>query len=317
MARVDESIMDTATGTVEHYATRVRILAIIYFSLNAVAIAVIVTVIWRVQFFITLAQRSNIETLTLAIVFVLAAYYIYSTFRGFIGAIRMLLLNASPRDREARKQKAMKSGGKSKYVCFDHVVCPKGKHGEPIKWEVGDEAGKLGDIVVDGVRATYYPLKEGLSGSFFQFLTAQMNNAVHRQDESASLLITQWSTIDEDEASSYHSMVEAFRNLEQQLAKGKPLWPTVELPSEDIDDIGKQIRRLVPALRSESLLPDVEYSVEYSVPILPEPLGFIRLSRNENRADPLTTMGCAGIIMLSVMLLLFFMIILPPWLPSK
>jgi hypothetical protein len=56
--------------------------------------------------------------------------------------------------------------------------------------------------------------------------------------------------------------------------------------------------------------------VEYNVPILPEPLGMVRLTRRENRADPLISMGCASIVMLFVMAVLTFIILLPPWVPS-
>ena len=70
---------------------------------------------------------------------------------------------------------------------------------------------------------------------------------------------------------------------------------------EDVDKIGKAIRELVPTLRNESLLPDVEYEVEWSVPVLPEPLSFMRLTRRENRADPVVTMGCAMIVTLGVL----------------
>ena len=88
------------------------------------------------------------------------------------------------------------------------------------------------------------------------------------------------------------------------------------LTPEDVDEVGRKISELVPTLRNESLLPQVNYAVEYNVPILPEPLGMIRLTRNENRADPLITMGCASIIMLFVMVVLTIIILLPPWVPS-
>lgn len=302
--------------TPETYASRVRLLALIYFTLNVIALIVAVTIAWRVQFFVTISQRSNVETLTIAIIFVLALYYIFTTSKGFIGALRMLWLNASPTNKEQRKQNALKADSQLKYVCLDIAVRPAGKPQGEIKWEVEDEAGKLGDLVLNGVRVTYYPVKAGMSGSLFAFMVDQIEAILKRQDPHADLQITQWSAIDEDGASAYYSMAQAFCNLEQQLGKG-PVWPTVEISEDDVKEIGGQLRRVVPALRNGSLLPDVEYEVEYNVPILPEPLGFLKLTRHENRADPIVTMGCAGLIMLSLMLLLTFMILLPPWLPSK
>jgi hypothetical protein len=156
-----------------------------------------------------------------------------------------------------------------------------------------------------------------MNGSLFEFLSDQIQEAMQKRDLDASLQIVQWSTIDEDQASAYHSMVQAFQNMETQLGAAKPIWPTVFISQEDVDHIRDELINLMPALRNESLLPDVEYEVEYNVPVLPEPLGFLRLTRRESRADPVVTMGCAGITMLVVMAALTFFILLPPWVPSK
>ena len=59
MELVGEAVTQTSTDTVRHYAARVRILALTYVTLNLVALTVMALVIWRVQFFITLTQRSN------------------------------------------------------------------------------------------------------------------------------------------------------------------------------------------------------------------------------------------------------------------
>jgi hypothetical protein len=74
---------------------------------------------------------------------------------------------------------------------------------------------------------------------------------------------------------------------------------------------------LVPALRNESLLPDVEYEVVWTIPVLPEPLSFMQLRRRENRADPVVTMGCAVFVMLGVLAVILLFILWPPWVPTK
>ena len=61
----------------------------------------------------------------------------------------------------------------------------------------------------------------------------------------------------------------------------------------------------------------MEYEAEYSIPIIPEPLGFISLKRQEQRADPVATMGCASLVTLTIMALLILFTIFPPWLPSR
>jgi hypothetical protein len=316
MALAEKAIKEVVTRTAPRYDARVRGLAAIYVFLNLVSIAIIVTILWRGQFFVTLSQRSNIETLTLAIVLVLAVYYVATTFSGFVGAIRMLVLNAGDRNREERKHRAMRPGRESKYVTFDQEIRLQGKPDQNLTWEVADEAGKLGDIEIDGVKVTFYPQKDGISDTFFEFFADQIEDALKKRDLEASVQITQWSSIDEDQASSFYSIAQAFRQLERHLGTKEPLWPTGEITQEEVEEIGRRIRELVPTLRSESLLPHVNYAVEYNVPILPEPLGMVRLTRKENRADPLISMGCASIIMLFVMAILTFIILLPPWVPS-
>jgi hypothetical protein len=317
MALAEKAIKEVVTQTVPRYDARVRGLAIIYVVLNLVSLAIIIAILWRGQFFVTLSQRSNVETLTLAIILVLALYYILTTFKGFVGAVRIVVLNAGGRNREDRKHRALPPGKESKFVTFDQEIRLEGQPERPLQWEVADKAGKLGEIQIEGVKVTYYPQKDGMSDTFFEFFADQVEQALQKRDLEAKVQITQWSSIDEDQASSFYSTAQAFRNLERHLGAKQPLWPTGEITQEDVDEIAGKIRDLVPTLRNESLLPHLNYAVEYNVPILPEPLGMVRLTRRENRADPLISMGCAGIVMLVVMAVLTFIILLPPWVPSS
>ncbi|MFL5734163.1 MAG: hypothetical protein ACJ78Q_13310 [Chloroflexia bacterium] len=326
MALAEKIVQEHIDTTPERYAARVRWQAVIYLALNIISIVLIVMIAWRVQFFITLTQRSNVETLILAVIVVLAFYYLVTSFKGFIGALRMLWLNSpavfdssrkSKERVEYRKHTALKTGGESQYVCLDRAIRLRGQPGRQITWELGDEAGKLGELVIDGVKATYYPLKDGMSNSLFEFLANQIDEAIKKQDLDAEMQIVQWSSIDADQASAYHSMVQAFTNLEEQLGNKRPLWPAWEITQEDVDRVGEALNRLVPTLRNESLLPKLDYEVEYTIPVIPEPLAFMQLSRRDSRADPVITMGCAGIVMLGIMLLLTLFIFLPPWLPAR
>ena len=49
-----------------HYAKRVRWLAVVHVTLFVASLAGISLLIWRGEFFVTLSQRSNVETLTIA-----------------------------------------------------------------------------------------------------------------------------------------------------------------------------------------------------------------------------------------------------------
>jgi len=325
MPLAEQIVQIHANGDPDRYGARVRWLGVIYLVLNLLSLIIMGVILWRVKFFITLAQRSNVETLTLMIVFVLALYYLVSTGRGFWGALRLFryeLPQRWARDDEARqaieqrKQAALKDGGEAIFVCFDQAIQLQGDPEAPLRWPVGDASGALGEIVVRGVKATYRPRKAGMSSSIFEFLEDQIQYAVQQRDPEAMLDVTQWSTIDHDEASAYDSLAQAFRALQRQLGDKGAVWPTLELTPADVTQIGEQLRRLVPALRNECFLPDVEYEVEYTVPILPDPLGFLQLTRSENRADPVLTMGCAGLVMLAVLIVLVAFILFPPWVPG-
>lgn len=326
MSLTEEMIRQQVAHSPNRYAKRVQMLAGIYFVLDLISIGVLVAIAWRIQYFVIITQRTNIETLTLAIIFVLAAYYLITTFGGFVGAIRMLWYNfptlwtkdSDSLERvERRKQAAMKPATKPKAAFFDKAVVIKGKTDKPIKWDLRDEAGNIGSLTIDGVKVTLEPEKDGINNSVFEFLASGIENCLKDAEPDFQLQITQWSTIDKDQASAYYSMVKAFQNLEQRLGEKGPIWPTVELDESDIRKIGNDLRELLPALRNEAFLPDLEYRAEFNVPILPEPLGFMRLTRTDNRADPVVTMGCAGIIMVVILALIVLFIVFPPWIPPR
>ncbi|MGI8587466.1 MAG: hypothetical protein ACR2M0_07225 [Chloroflexia bacterium] len=325
MSLAEQFVGTDSHGSPERYGARVRWLAVIYIVLDLLSVVIMGLIVWRERFLVTLAQRSNVETLTLLIIFVLALFYLVSTGRGFWGALRLFRYDAPmlwTRDKkgrqaiEERKQAALKDGGQEIFACFDQAIQLQGQSDTPLRWKVGDDAGELGEIVVRGVKATYKAQKAGMSSSIFEFLASQLRHAAQHRDPDAQLEVTQWSTIDKDEASTYDSMAQAFRALQRQLGDKGPVWPTIEITTGEAAEIGEALRRLVPELRNDCFLPDVEYEVEYSVPILPEPLSFLQLSRHDSRADPVFTMGCAVVIMLAVLLVLAFIIWFPPWVPG-
>jgi hypothetical protein len=317
----EQLIKNVAVSTPAGYQARVRWLALVYFSLNAASLAIIGIVVWRAKHLVTLAQRSNVETLTLAIVLVLALNYLLTTFRGFVGAIRVALhnlphaWNADPMAIERRKQSAIRDKRESKIAYVDQAV-GSDESGRDIEWPCADEAGRLGRLSIRGVEMRYESEKAGLNNTFFEFVVRLIEERLQKRDPAQSLQIVFWHAIHEDAASAYHSNVRAFRNLEAQLGKG-PLWPLVTLTAADVAQIGEEIRAVVPAMRNEAFLPDVEYEAEYSVPVLPEPLAFIQLRRTETRADPLASMGCATLVMILVLVILVSVIFFPPWVPSK
>src|SRR5207248_5483233 len=92
MALAESLVKERFTTNPQRYASRVRWLALIYSALNLLSFGIMIAIAWRVQFFVSLTQRSNVETLVLAIIFILALYYPITSFGGLIGAIRMAWL---------------------------------------------------------------------------------------------------------------------------------------------------------------------------------------------------------------------------------
>lgn len=315
-----EAVVEQVESTPRGYARKVAWLGAIYVALDVVCVALVATILWRGRHLVTLAQRSNVETALLLIVLVLALFYLATTARGAFGALRMAWLNApyafggDAARVEARKQRVLRDGGEPFAAHFDRALVLADD--TAIRWQVADDAGCLGRIEIDQVTATVTPEKRGLNNSLIAFVLGEVLDVLARRSPPEELAIVSWSNIDEEEAAVYRSTVVAFTRLAERTG-GAPLWPTIRLTREDVAAVAREIRRVVPALRNEALLPDLEYGVEYTVPVLPEPLAFLQLRRSERRADPILTMGYALVVMALVLLAVLLLIAFPPWVPSK
>ncbi len=324
------------------YRRRVMLLAAIYFGIGLLTITSLLLIAWRIKFWVTFSQRSNVETLTFALIFVLFAFLLVRTFRGFIGAVRIFWYNGLRRvmgrkDIEPAKHAALtdlKPGQKTKRAYTDLQILPAGQPYAAIRIPLEDKVGSIGELEIDGVRLRLRPTKWGVSNSVFEYVVNQIEEAInqcpdpHRsdsaeddtdagEDSKIDLSIVEWHEIDDDEALEYYHQVEAFRRLARKLGEDGQFWPSIVLHDTDVQFVTERMREVIPTLRDECFLPDVEYSAEYRVPIIPEPLGFISLSRNESRADPVATMGCAALIAAGITALLVYMLIILPWVPGK
>lgn len=83
-----EGVVERVESTPKGYARKVAWLAAIYVLLDLVCAALIALIVWRGRHLVTLAQRSNVETALLLIVLVLALFYLATTLRGALGALR-------------------------------------------------------------------------------------------------------------------------------------------------------------------------------------------------------------------------------------
>ena len=317
-------IREQDTATVDEYRQRVRHLAAIYVGILIAALAAIVVIVVRGRFFVTLAQRSNVETLTLALVLVLFAYLVIVSAPGAWGALVILWYNVPGwlgADRlaiERRKQAAL---ARRRPTDADpaYLNCAVRLRGDPdarITIPLTDDAGSLGTVVIAGTKLALAGTPRAKANSVFAFVANRIERCVRATQPETDVAIVQWSAIDDDAALQYASLAQFAHNLERQLGAGS-LWPSVELSASDVDALRADAATLCPALRDEAHLPDVEYEAEHRLPIIPEPLAFISLSRHEQRADPVASMGCAFLVTAGILALVLLFLWMPPWVPSK
>jgi hypothetical protein len=323
METASHFVREQSTSTVADYSKRVYRLAGTYLGIVLAASVSILLILWHGKLFITLSQRSNVETLTLAVVLILFAYLVVVCLPGAWGAFKIMAYNLPGwlgQDRKAveqRKQKALKvRQTPPDAVYLNCLVCREGKADAPLRLPLQDEAGSLGTIVIVGAKMTHEQAASHSSNSVFAFFEQRIQKLVQEREPEAEVQIVQWATIDDEKALQYDSLVRFSRNLEKHLGSDS-LWPSIVLTDDDIATLTREGGELCPALRNESHLPDLEYQAEHRLPIIPEPLAFVSLSRQEQRADPMASMGCAFLVTLVILAILIVFIFLPPWTPSK
>lgn len=316
-------VREQSTGTVAEYNARVYRLAAIYLSIFVLATATIVLLFGHGEFFVTLSQRSNVETLTIAFVIVLFGYLGLISLAGAWGALKIVYYNFPAwigRDRarvEARKQASLKpKQGDFSTAYLNVLVRIQGKPDQRVAVPISDVAGSMGTIYIDGPKMIHEEAMQDGSNSVFAYFSERIQKLVRERDPKATVDIVEWATINDEPALEYAGLVAFSQNLEKQLGSG-PLWPSVELTESDIQMLSEEASRLCPALRNEAHLPDMEYQVEQHLPIIPEPLAFLSLSRSEQRADPVASMGCAFIVMIVILAFVVFFILVPPWVPPR
>jgi hypothetical protein len=301
-----------------HYARRVRLLALWYVSLFVLATLGVGLLVWRAQLFVALTQRSNVETLTLAFLLVFFVYLMVLSARGVWGALHIVRLSVggSWTDQQQRKLRAL--GGPSRtptVVDLNVVLEQEGHPGEAWQVDVADRVSHMGRLEVDGARLRYFADHRDGSNEVLAYVEMQINSILGRTGTDGEVNIVVWKKIDDEDAERYHGMVEFARNLEREFSKGA-LWPAVRLAPQDIVELERRLSEICPALRNEGFLPNWDFTAEHKLPIVPEPLGLISLSRTYTRVDPVSSMGCALAVVAAVVVILALFILVPPWVPG-
>jgi hypothetical protein len=315
-------IKEADTEDPQHYARRVRRLAGAYALLFAGSLAGIGLILWQGELLVTLAQRTNVETLTLAFFLVFFGYIAVLTAPGAVGALRVAYYAALARlvgraEVERRKDRALgPPTAVTPAVALNAVLERDGRPGEPFAVPAADAFGSMGVLEVDGAEVRHARARRNGSNSLLAYFVEQVIRVLAERGAAAQLDIVNWKQIDDEATEQYLGLVRFARNLEKQLG-GAELWPKVTLTDSDCRELERRLAAVCPAVRDEEFLPDWEYAAEHKLPLIPEPLGLVSLSRTERRVDPVASMGCAVLVVAAAVVVLGLLITFPPWVPGK
>lgn len=301
-------LMEPGVSDAAHYTRRVRALAVVHFLLFVVALVGFVLLLWRAKFFVTLAQRSNVETLTITFFLLFFAYFAVVTAPGAYGALRI----ASKGGSEQRKQAALekKPRGPGAAAAVDRALELEGKPGEPFNLELRDDVGSLGRVHISGVKLQHLDAFRDGSNTLLAYVERHLCRVTGHP-----ISVVQWESTAEEEVLQFVAVSDALRAIGRKLEI--EAWPTVMLTEEQRRAMEDELSQLCPALRNEAMLPDWEFEGEHKLPVIPEPLGIISLSRTEKRVDPLSAMTAVLTIVAIVVALITLFLVRPPWIPGR
>jgi hypothetical protein len=295
---------------------RTNWLIAIHLVLSAAAIAVLALVAWRIRILITLAQRSNVETLVIAFVVIFLAYVLITTAPATIGALRILGYRAVGRER-AQRALQRKARSDRKETKRSHMnVAVRGPAGRDIEIPIQDRFGKICAVRLHLAEIVFEDAPQELTHSVLQLVVQKLADVGTLEGTDREPKVVYWDSIDESQSEAYASQVEAFSHLEGALGKG-PLWPQLRVDKEGIERVEEMLREAAPSIRENLLLPDIEYSADFRIPIIPEPFAFMQLSRRMEHADAVASMGCATLVALTFLAAIAWILVNPPWVPGK
>ena len=311
-------VSEPAIDTPEQYARRVTALAWLFSLIFVFSLAGIGVLCWWGKYLVTLSQRANVETLTLAFFFVFFLYVGLLTRSGVWGALQIAWFRLRRGDfetRERRKMRRLPPRRAVPTVALNVVVVMNGQETTPLAVEVADSAGRVGTLEIDGASMRFRPERDHGSNNILAYAVRQLEKSIKERGRDVDLDIVAWKTIDDESTERYLATVGFARNLQRAL-KSEPLWPSVVVTKENLDDLSRSLGAICPALRNESFLPDWEYAAEHKLPVVPEPLGLASLGRSEQRADPVVSLGLMLGMVTVALAGLLFVIFFPPWVPS-
>jgi len=308
--------LEAPAGDPRTLRRRTNLLVAIHLVLATAAILVLVLVVARIRLLITLAQRSNVETLTIAFVLIFLLYMLVSGAPAAIGSLRILAYRALGRDRAQRalQRKASRDRKETKRCQLNVVV--RGPDGGDVELPIEDDFGRLCMVRLHLTEIAFLEGPEEMTFAAMQVIANTLDSVGEIEGTHHSVKIVYWDAIAESESEAYASEVSAFDRLERALDAPEPLWPVVRLDRAGVTRLRDTLREATPTIRESLLLPDVEYSADFTIPVIPEPFAFMQLSRRIEHADAVGSLGCATIVALVFLVVVAWVIVNPPWVPG-
>jgi hypothetical protein len=186
--------------------------------------------------------------------------------------------------------------------------------GQPFEIAIRDRFGSMGKLRIDGVRIDHIEAHRDGSNNMFPYFLRQVCSITGVPPEE--LEVVEWKSIDDKSFHQYVAGVVATRAIGRKVGDDA-VWPRLRLTVAHCDELERRMADICDALRDEAFLPHWEFEGEHKVPIIPEPLGVITLSRSERRVDPLSSMLSALVVVAAAVVLITWFIVRPPWVPGR
>jgi hypothetical protein len=297
------------------YRRRVGRLAGIYVSMWGFSVLGIALLLWNGRLLVTLAQRSNVETLVIAFFLLFFGYLALLSSGGALGGLRILAGRVLRRVGGSARVKRRRPSARSGPAVALNRALERAEHpGEPFELELIDADGPVGRIRIDGVRISHVGAPGHGSNDMLAFFVRQVADVLAIEPDELDVVC--WRSIDQEGWHEYVGLVDALRALGRRTGGGTHLWPHLTLTRQHCAELARRMAEICEPIREEGLLPQREYEGEHKIPIVPEPLGILSLARHERRVDPLSSMGSSLVIVVAVVGVLVWFITRPPWVPG-
>lgn len=295
---------------------RTNWLVTIHLVLAVAALAVLVLVVWRIRFLVTLAQRSNVETLVIALVVILLGYLLITTGPASLGSVRLLgyRLVGTERAQRALQRKALADEKETMRSYLNVVV--RGPGGQDLEVPIEDRFGKVCSVRIHLTEVAFVDAPKELTHTTVQLVVETLAEVGILEGTDHPPKVLYWDSLEDAQGEAYAAQVSAFDRLEKALGK-EPLWPVLHVDADGVTRLTRMLSEAAPIIRENLLLPDIEYSAEFSIPIIPEPFAFMQLTRRKEHADAVASMGCAALVAVAFLSVISWLLVNPPWLPGK